>query len=272
MDNILRPVILELQKREESRMGAPQNRFKAAITAGQPQIGLWLSLTSPIVAEMLGGCGYDWLLIDGEHAPNDLQTFMGQLQALRGSTATPIIRLPAGEPWMIKQALDLGAQTLMIPMVESAEQARQLVRAMRYPPHGFRGMAGLMRASDYGNTPDYIATANEQVCLLVQVETRKGLEALDEICAVEGVDGVFIGPADLSADLGYPGNPRAPEAVAAIEGALERITSHGKAPGILAVGGADPARYLQLGARFVALGLDIGLLRQGALALRKTVD
>lgn len=249
-------------------MPAPVNRFKAALAERKSQIGLWVAFGSPNVAELLSHCGYDWLVIDGEHAPNDLPLMLAQLQATQAGGAHPVIRVPQGEAWLIKQVLDIGAQTVLVPMVDTADQARAMVRAMRYPPEGIRGMGTLGRASRYGLTADYLTTANAQTCLLVQAESRAALENLDEICAVDGVDGVFIGPADLSADMGFPGNANAPEVLAAIDDAIRRIVAHGKAAGIL-VGGAAPAKHaLALGATFVAVGHDVGLLRQGALALR----
>ncbi len=252
---------------------APVNRFKAALAAGQPQIGLWVALASANVAELLGHCGYDWLLIDGEHAPNDLPLMQAQLQAMQAGGAHAVVRIPVGEVWMVKQVLDIGAQTVLVPMIDTAEQAAEMARAMRYPPEGIRGMgAALARASRFGMEGDYVATANGQVCLLVQAESRKALENLDAICAVEGVDGVFIGPADLSADMGYPGNAAAPEVQAAIADAIARIVGHGKAAGILVSGAEAGQAALAQGARFVAVGHDVGLLRQGALALRAAVD
>lgn len=248
-------------------MPAPLNGFKAALAAKRPQIGLWVALAGANSAELLSHIGYDWLLIDGEHAPNDLPLMLTQLQAAGAGTSHAVVRIPIGEAYLIKQVLDIGAQTILVPMVESAAQAEMLARAMRYPPEGNRGMGLLGRASRYGLTTDYIQTANAQTCLLVQVETRAGLAALDAICAVEGVDGVFIGPADLSADLGYPGQFDHPAVLSAIDDAITRIAAHGKAPGIL-VGGAVPARhYISLGAQFVAIGHDVGLLRESARAL-----
>ncbi|MDP2084871.1 MAG: HpcH/HpaI aldolase/citrate lyase family protein [Gemmobacter sp.] len=249
-------------------MPAPVNGFKAALAAGKPQVGLWVAFASPTVAELLSHCGYDWLVIDGEHAPNDLPLMLAQLQAMQAGGAHAVVRVPVGETWLVKQVLDIGAQTVLVPMIDTAEQARAMVRAMRYAPDGVRGMGTLGRASRYGLTPDYLTTANAQTCLLVQVETRKALANLEDICAVEGVDGVFIGPSDLSADMGFPGNAGAPEVRAAIDDAIRRIVASGKAAGIL-VAGAEPAHHaMSLGATFVAAGHDVGLLRQGALALR----
>lgn len=252
-------------------MAAPHNPFKAALQAGRPQIGLWVAFGSPNVAEMLSHCGYDWLVLDGEHSPNDLPLMLSQLQAAAAGGTHCVVRVPIGEAWLIKQVLDIGAQTVLVPMVESAEQARALAQAMRYPPEGIRGMGMLGRGARYGLTADYATTANAQVCLLVQVESRAGLAAIEEICAVEGVDGVFIGPADLSADMGYPGNSGAPEVRAAIADGLARIKAGGKAGGILVGGAAAGQEAIEQGAVFVAIGHDVGLLRDAALALRAQI-
>ncbi|WP_165855760.1 4-hydroxy-2-oxoheptanedioate aldolase [Marinobacter sp. JSM 1782161] len=242
-------------------MPAPRNTFKQALLERRPQIGLWVALASPYTAEICGGAGFDWLLIDGEHAPNDVPLMMAQLQALAASPCHTAVRATIGEPALIKQYLDIGAQTLLVPMIESAAQARDMVRAVRYPPQGIRGVgAALARASAFNRIPDYLQTANDEICLLLQIENRAGLEALDDIATTEGVDGVFVGPADLAADMGYLGNPGAPEVQAVVEDALKRIQSHGRAAGILS---ADPKlveRYLELGATFVAVGSDVGLL------------
>jgi 4-hydroxy-2-oxoheptanedioate aldolase len=242
-------------------MPAPVNIFKAALKEGRTQIGLWVALTSAYTAEICGGAGYDWLLIDAEHAPNDIQTLVAQLQALARYPVHAIVRPPIGEAWMIKQILDIGAQTILVPMVETREQAEALVRAVRYPPHGIRGVgASLARASGFNRIPDYLQTANDQVCLLLQIESRAGLANLDAIASTEGVDGVFVGPADLAADMGFLGKPGAPEVQAAVEGALRRVQDHGKAAGILTADQTLARRYLELGASFVGIGSDVGLL------------
>lgn len=242
-------------------MQLPQNRFKAALKAGQRQIGCWISLADPSAAEIAATAGFDWLVIDGEHSPNDVRSILSQLRALAPYPAQPVVRLVSDETWMIKQALDIGAQTLLIPMVESAEQAQRLVAAMRYAPEGIRGMGSRgARASRYGAIGDYIERAADELCLLVQVETRAGLAALDDILAVEGVDGVFIGPSDLSADLGYPGRASAPEVLAVIADMIRRIRAAGKAPGVLATEPAWARTCLADGAQFVALGLDTMIL------------
>lgn len=244
------------------------NHFKTALQSQQPQIGLWLGLANPYCAEICANAGFDWLLIDGEHAPNDLSSILGQLQAVAPYPLTPIVRPPIGETWLIKQYLDLGVQTLLIPMVESAQQAEQLVKAMHYPPAGVRGVgSALARASRWNGISDYLQQANQQTCLLAQVESAAALEQLDEIAATEGIDGVFIGPADLSASLGHLGNPNHPEVVAAIEQAIQRIQSAGKAAGILSADEQTARRYLQLGCLFVAVGVDTSLLAKASRAL-----
>lgn len=249
-------------------MAAPLNTFKQRLLAGETLIGCWVALADAYAAEVIGTAGFDWLVIDGEHAPNDIRSIREQLSALATSDSHPVVRLPIGESWLIKQALDIGAQTLLVPMVDSADQARDLVRACRYPPEGMRGVgAALGRASRFNTVPDYVPTANAQICLLVQVESVKALAALDDILAVEGVDGVFIGPADLSTDMGFKGNSEAPEVRQAIGEALGRIAAAGKAPGILGMADTPIQRYLDQGARFIAVGADVIILANAARAL-----
>ncbi|MBU1361151.1 MAG: 2-dehydro-3-deoxyglucarate aldolase [Gammaproteobacteria bacterium] len=252
-------------------MNTPINAFKKALVERRAQIGLWLGLADSYSAEICAGAGFDWLLIDGEHSPNGLRSVLQQAQAIAaypGSHA--IARVPVGHGHvgtaLIKQYLDLGVETLLVPMVDTAEQARDIVRAMRYPPTGVRGMGGA-RASRWGRYPAYPREANDQVCLLVQAETREALANLDAIAAVEGVDGVFIGPADLSASMGHVGNPGHAEVQTAIRDAIERINRAGKAAGILTTDEALSREYLQLGALFVAVGLDTNLLARGTSAL-----
>lgn len=249
-------------------MPAPINQFKRALATGKPQFGCWLSLADAGAAEIVGSTGFDWVLIDGEHAPNDIRSIRNQLIALQASDSAAIVRVPIGETWLIKQVLDVGAQTVMVPMVESGDQARELVRACTYPPTGTRGVgAAAARATRFGAINDYVATADEQICLLVQVESRAGITALDDILAVEGVDGVFIGPADLSTDMGFKGDMDAPEVQDTIRDALQRIAAAGKAPGIMTLGDKTPA-YLAAGAQFLAVAIDVVLLVKGA---RETV-
>lgn len=249
-------------------MPAPENRLKSALARGDTLIGCWAGFADPYPTEVLATAGFDWLLLDGEHAPNDLRTLMAQLQVLDAChPCQPVVRLPMGEPWAIKQVLDIGARSLLIPMVESATQARELVRAMRYPPQGIRGSgAALARASRFSAIPDYITTANAQMCLLVQVETRAGLAALDDILAVEGVDGVFIGPSDLACDMGFGGDSAAEPVRHAIRDALARIAAAGRAPGIIATDDETARTYRDWGARFIAVGIDVLMLAEAARA------
>ena len=241
-------------------MPAPHNPFKAALKAGKKQLGVWSSFAHPYPIEMVATAGFDWVVIDGEHAPNDLQTITSQLQVLEGKHSHAVVRIPTGNDWLVKQVLDAGAQTVLVPMVDTAEQAKALVRAMRYPPHGIRGAgAAGARASLFGAIEDYVQTANDEVCLLVQVETRLGMENLDAILDVEGVDGVFIGPADLAADMGHPGNSAAEDVKAAIKDMLGRISESDKAAGILGVSQTATQEYSDWGAQFLAVGVDVGV-------------
>jgi 4-hydroxy-2-oxoheptanedioate aldolase len=240
-----------------------KNRLKAALASGDTQIGMWLGFASPMMAELVAGCGFDWCLIDGEHAPNTVQTILAQLQAMNGSAATPVVRVPVGEDWLLKQVLDIGVQTVMVPMVETAQDAEAMARAVRYPPDGVRGMAhSMIRASGYNAIGDYPASANGEICLIVQVESAKAIENIDEIAAVHGVDVVFIGPSDLSADMGYPGDAGAPAVVAAIEHAVSRIHAAGKASGIVTYGGDSYGYYHRLGVSFLGLGADVFVMAQ----------
>ncbi len=251
-------------------MPVPVNPFKQALSAGETVFGCWLGLADTFSAELMGTAGFDWLLIDGEHAPNDLRSILAQLQVLAASPSHPIVRVPVGETYLMKQMLDAGAQTILVPMVESAEQARQLVRDVTYPPHGDRGVGySLTRAARFSRITDYGTTADAQICLLLQVENRKGMAALDDILAVEGVDGVFIGPADLAADMGHMGNAQHPDVQAAIMDALRRIKVAGKAPGILSTRDEMTNDALAAGAQFVAVGADVLLLSQNAQALAR---
>lgn len=242
-------------------MPAPKNAFKQALRDGEAQIGLWQALASSYTVEICAGAGYDWLLLDAEHAPNDVPLLVSQLQAMKGSSSHAVIRPPIGETWIIKQLLDIGAQTLLVPMIESREAAEAMVKAVRYPPQGVRGVgAALARASNFNRISDYLQTANDEICLLLQIESRAGVAALDEIATVDGVDGVFIGPSDLAADMGYLGRPAAPEVQRVVEDCLRRIQGHGKAAGILSGDLGLARRYLELGATFVAIGNDVSLL------------
>ena len=251
-------------------MELQKNPFKAALQRPEPQFGLWLGLADSYCAEICAGAGFDWLLIDGEHAPNDVRSILAQLQALAPYPVHPIVRPPVGETHLIKQLLDIGAQTLLIPLVETADDARRLVAATRYPPVGIRGVAiALGRASRWNSVRNYLQDADSEICLIVQVETRKALDQLEAIAAVDGVDAVFIGPSDLSAALGHRGNPGHPEVQAAIENAIARIGAAGKPVGILAADEKSARRYISLHCAFIALGSDVGLLSRATRDLAR---
>jgi 4-hydroxy-2-oxoheptanedioate aldolase len=246
------------------------NVFKQAIAERRRQIGLWQALASPYTAEICAGAGFDWLLIDGEHAPNDLPLILSQLQAVGAYPVEPVVRVPVGDPVLIKQMLDIGARTLLVPMVESAEQAKAMVRATRYPPHGMRGVGSAIgRASRWNRTPKYLDTASKDICLLLQIESIAGLANVATIAVVEGVDGVFVGPSDLAAALGHLGNPAHPAVQEAIEGAFQQVLAAGKAAGVLIADETLARRYLELGASFVAVGTDVTILARGAEALAR---
>ncbi|MCA0870717.1 HpcH/HpaI aldolase/citrate lyase family protein [Seohaeicola saemankumensis] len=246
-------------------MAAPENLFKTALRdSDTPLYGSWLSLANGPAAEMMGTAGFDWLLIDGEHAANDIPTIRDQLIALEASPSHAIVRVPVGETWIIKQVLDIGAQSVLVPMVESGEQARELVRACTYPPAGNRGVgAAATRCSRFGSVPDYVGTADAQISLHVQVESRAGVEALDDILAVEGLDGVFIGPADLAADMGHKGDSRVPEVHDTILDVLRRTKAAGKTAGILCLDERVP-EYVEAGARFVGVAIDVVTMLRAA--------
>lgn len=251
-------------------MPMPRNTFKAALQAGQRQIGLWVGLADANVAEALAGCGYDWLLLDGEHAPNDVRTVLEQLRAVAPYPVQPVVRPVQGEVALIKQYLDVSAQTLLVPMIDTPEQATQMVRAMRYPPHGIRGVgAALARASRWNQITDYLHRADGEMCLLVQAETPRALENLAAIAATDGVDGVFFGSSDLSASMGHRGQPSHPEVQRAILDGIATVRAAGKAAGLLATDQALAQRYLDAGALFVAVGLDTALLVRAATELAR---
>jgi 4-hydroxy-2-oxoheptanedioate aldolase len=248
-------------------MDLPQNSFKRALKAAKPQIGLWSTLSSNYSVEVIAGAGFDWILLDTEHSPVDPENLLGQLQAAAPYPTHPVVRVPWNDMVMIKRVLDIGAQSLLIPYVSSAEEARAAVSYTRYPPQGVRGVAGTTRATRFGRIKDYAKRAHEEICVLVQVETRQGLDNLEAIAAVDGVDGVFIGPADLHASLGHMGEIANPKIVPLIEDAIRRIRKSGKAPGILTPNEEQAKKQLGLGALFVAVGNDIGILARGAEAL-----
>jgi 4-hydroxy-2-oxoheptanedioate aldolase len=248
-------------------MDLPQNPFKRALKAGKAQIGLWSSLSSNYSVEVIAGAGFDWILLDCEHSPNDLESLLTQLQAAAPYPAHPVVRVPWNDMVNIKRVLDIGAQSLLIPYVSTAEEARAAVSHTRYPPAGVRGVAGTTRATRFGRVKDYAKRAHEEICLLVQVETQGALDNIEAICAVDGVDGVFIGPADLHASLGHTGEIANPTVKPLIDEAIRRIRKKNKAPGILTPNEADAKHWLGCGALFVAVGADVGILARGAEAL-----
>ena len=245
-------------------MPAPKNRLKQALAEGRVQTGIWVNLAGTVAVDLLAGAGFDWLLLDAEHGPNTIPTLLAQAQVI-GQRCNVVVRPPVGEVWMIKQILDLGVQTVLVPMVESAAHAQEMARAMRYPPKGVRGLgASVARAAEYGRIPDYLANADEEVCLILQVESRASLAALPEILTVDGVDGVFIGPSDLAADMGFRGDTKHPQVLAAIDAAIRDITASGRSAGILTFDEDMARRYRDTGVTFLGVGSDVNLLMRAA--------
>lgn len=243
------------------------NKFRQSLIQGETLIGCWCALANPVSTEVLGLAGFDWLVLDGEHAPNDITTFVPQLMALKGSHSAPVVRPPCNEPVIIKRLLDIGFYNLLIPFVETEEQALQAVASTRYPPAGIRGVSVAHRSNNFGTVPDYFATINDNITVMVQIESQQGVDNIDAIAAVEGVDGIFVGPGDLSAALGYLGQPNHPNVQEVIRHIFTRAKAHGKPSGILAPAEADARRYLEWGATFVAVGSDLGAFRAATQAL-----
>ncbi|MFW5679965.1 MAG: aldolase/citrate lyase family protein [Pseudomonadota bacterium] len=245
----------------------PLNPFKRNLEAGKVQIGLWSSLASHVTVEVIAGAGFDWLLLDTEHSANEVPMVLSQLHATVGGTAHPVVRVPWNDTVTIKRYLDIGTQSFLVPYVQDADEAARAVAATRYPPKGVRGVATLSRASRFGRITDYFDHADREICVIVQIESRQALAYIEDIAAVDGVDGLFIGPSDLSADLGHLGNPGHPEVQAAIEDGFNRIVATGKAAGFLTADETQARRYLDLGCTIAAVGADIGILARGAEAL-----
>jgi 4-hydroxy-2-oxoheptanedioate aldolase len=248
-------------------MDLPPNDFKRALVAGRQQIGLWASLANAYTAEIVAGAGFDWLVLDGEHSPNDPPIILTQLQAVAAYPVMPVVRPAWNDTVLIKRYLDIGTQTLLVPYVNDGDEAARAVAAMRYPTRGMRGVAGVTRASRFGRVKDYARRAEEALCLLVQVETREGLANLEAIARTDGVDGIFIGPADLAAALGHLGDQQHADVQSAIQDAIKRIRACGKPAGILATDDASARRYIGWGTTFTAVGLDALVLARGADAL-----
>jgi len=248
-------------------MNLPENAFKRALARGKPQIGLWSSLSSNYTVEVIAGAGFDWILLDTEHSPSDLENLLTQLQAAAPYPSHPVVRVAWNDMVTIKRVLDIGAQSLLVPYVSTAAEARNAVSFTRYPPDGVRGVAGTTRATRFGRIQDYARKAHHEICLLVQVETQHALDNVEAICGIDGVDGVFIGPADLHASLGHTGEIANAKVKPLIDDAIRRIRKCGKAPGILTPNEADARHWLECGALFVAVGADVGILARGAEAL-----
>jgi 4-hydroxy-2-oxoheptanedioate aldolase len=241
-------------------MPAPRNELKSALLAGETRLGLWVTFAHPVAAEIVSRAGYDWMLLDGEHAPNDIPLLLAQLQASAAGGTPVVTRVPVGRPEELKKVLDLGIQNVLVPMVDTAGEAAEMARAMRYPPEGIRGVgAAMARATNYGQEQDYLANANDEVCLMVQAESVTAIDNIDAIAATEGVDCVFVGPADLAATMGFRGKSGAPEVQTAIAHAGERIRAAGKAAGIVAFDTAQIRSYVAMGFNFVGVGGDISL-------------
>jgi 4-hydroxy-2-oxoheptanedioate aldolase len=246
--------------REGATMELPVNEFKRAIKAGRQQIGLWCSLSHHYSLEVVATSGFDWLLIDTEHSPNEVTAVLSQLQAVAPHPVSPVVRPAWNDPVLIKRHLDIGAQTLLLPYIQSEEEAAQAVASIRYTPRGIRGVGTMVRATQFGRISDYARRCEEELCLLVQIENRPGLDALERIAKLDGIDGVFIGPSDLAASLGHLGNPGHPEVQAAIVDAIKRVRACGKAPGVLTPDEEMARRYIEAGTLFTAVGIDAGIL------------
>jgi len=244
------------------------NSFKRDLRAGKKLIGCWSSLSNAITTEVLGVAGFDWILLDGEHSPNDVATFIPQLMALKDSPSAPVVRPSSNNEVEIKRLLDAGFYNFLVPFVESVDEAKRAVSATRYPPQGIRGVSVSQRSNRYGTVPDYFKSINEHICVMVQIESRAGVAAARNIAALDGVDCIFVGPSDLAAGLGHLGNAGHPEVQAAIAAVFADAKACGKPTGILAPVEADARRYMAMGATFVAVGSDLGVFRSATQALR----
>jgi 2-dehydro-3-deoxyglucarate aldolase len=243
------------------------NSFKRDLLAGKRLIGCWSSLANAITTEVLGVAGFDWILLDGEHSPNDVGTFIPQLMALKDSPSAPVVRPTSNNEVELKRLLDAGFYNFLVPFVENAEEALRAVRATRYPPQGIRGVSVSQRSNRYGTVPDYFKSINDHICVMVQIESRVGVAGAKAIAAVDGVDCVFVGPSDLAAGLGHLGNSGHPDVQQAIASVFADARACGKPTGILAPVEADARRYIEMGATFVAVGSDLGVFRSATQAL-----
>lgn len=253
-------------------MDLPKNLFKAALQSGQHQLGVWNNIGGPLVPEALASLGYDWVLVDTEHTPTEAYQVQSSLQSIAGyPKVSPVVRPVSNDPALIKRYLDMGAQTLMIPYVQSVAEAEAAVTAMRYPPHGIRGMAGGVRATGYGQVKDYALNAEKELCLIVQIETAEAAKDLEAIATVPGVDAVFVGPADLSASMGHPGNPNHPEVLTAIEDIYARLKAINVPSGILTMNEDFARRSIELGTGFTAIATDMGAMLRELNSVRKRI-
>lgn len=250
-------------------MDLPVNAFKQALASGRPQLGLWCTLPGAYAAEVMAGSGFDWLLLDTEHSPGDPLTVLPQLQAIAPYPVSAVVRPASNDTVLIKRFLDLGVQSLLVPYVQTVEEAERAVLATRYPPQGVRGVSAVTRATRFGRVPRYGQRAHDELCVLVQVETREALDHLEDIARVDGIDGVFIGPGDLAASMGLVGELDHPEVVAAIEDAIARLAAIGTPSGILTTNPAFATRCLELGTAFTAVGVDTALLARSTEVLAR---
>lgn len=247
------------------------NIFKAALKEGRPQFGYWLSLASPLATEAIASLGFDWVLIDTEHSPVEVAGLVSLLQAAGNGTAHPIVRPAWNDPVLIKRILDIGATTLLLPFVQSADEARAAVASTRYPPDGIRGVAGATRASQFGTAKDYLQNANANICCIAQIESRAAVACVDEIASVDGIDAVFIGPSDLAASLGHLGNPGSREVQVVIRETIARVSESGVSVGVMAANPELAKTYLGMGASFVSVGVDVtSMIGQAARQLQQT--
>lgn len=246
------------------------NRFKQALAGGVRQVGFWLTLASPNATEVVAGAGFDWLLIDMEHAANEVPTVVDHLRAaITGGPAEPVVRVPWNEPVVVKRLLDCGARSLMFPYIQNADDARRAVASTRYPPKGIRGFSGVSRATNFGRVRDYVGRCEEEICVIAQIESPGALAAIPEIAAVPGIDGVFIGPNDLAANMGFVGRASAPEVRAEIDKGLALIRASGKPAGLLNFSESDALAQFQAGFTFIAVGSDTGVLARNAEKLAR---
>lgn len=247
-------------------MDLPKNHFKEAILQGNQQLGLWSSIRDPAMSEMLAGCGYDWIVLDCEHSPRDVQEVLHGLHAMSAYPVEPVVRVKSLDVAEIKKMLDIGAQTILVPYVQNGEEARLAAAAVTYPPAGLRGVAGGTRANRFAAIPDYFTKAREEICLIVQIETRDAMNNLEEIATIDGIDAIFVGPADLAASLGHPGDLKHPDVKEAIVDTIHRVRAHGKPAGFLS---SDPELLdlvFDAGSVFTAIDIDMTTLRRAVIA------